>query len=113
QLGRQLGFPTANLETTGLVLPPTGVYAVHALVQSRTYRAVVNIGYRPTLRHPTGQVRVEVHLLDYAGGDIYGQEIELAFVQKIRDEQKFPSLEALKQAIAQDVAAARSCFGGK
>ncbi len=65
QVGRQLGFPTANLATTGLALPPNGVYAVHASAAGRTYRAVLNVGYRPTLAHPEPQLRVEAHLLDF------------------------------------------------
>ena len=64
RLGRQLGFPTANLDVTGLVLPPNGVYAVHADAGGKTHRAVLNIGHRPTLQNPNPQLRVEAHLLD-------------------------------------------------
>jgi riboflavin kinase/FMN adenylyltransferase len=110
QLGRRLGFPTANIETAGLVLPPTGVYAVHAAIQGRTCRAVLNIGYRPTLQSGTPELRVEVHLLDFPGNDLYGEELELKFIDKIRDEQKFPSLEALKQQITRDIATAQARF---
>ena len=63
QLGRQLGFPTANLDVTGLMLPPNGVYAVHASVARKSFRAVLNIGHRPTVGQPAPQLRVEVHLL--------------------------------------------------
>jgi riboflavin kinase / FMN adenylyltransferase len=109
QLGRKLGFPTANLDVTGLVTPPTAVYAVHAQVLGRNYRGAANIGYRPTLQNPTPQLRVEVHLLDF-DGDLYGQEMELTFVSKIRDEQKFPSLETLKEQIQKDIVSARQRF---
>ena len=109
QLGRQLGFPTANIDTTGLVLPPTGVYAIHATIGGKTYRAALNIGCRPTLTSETPQLRVEAHLLNFTG-DIYGQEMEIAFVQKLRDEKKFPSTEALKAQIALDVIAASKRF---
>jgi riboflavin kinase / FMN adenylyltransferase len=109
QLGQKLGFPTANLDLRGLVLPPNGVYAVHASVGGETHRAVVNIGLRPTLQNPTPQLRVEVHILDFAG-ELYGKEMEIAFVEKLRDEQKFPSLDALKAQIEKDIAKARSCF---
>ena len=109
QLGHQLGFPTANLDVTGLMLPPDGVYAIHAQVQGRTHRAVVNIGSRPTLRNPAPQIRVEAHLLDFEG-DLYGQEMEIVFRKKLRAEKKFPSLDALKEQIAKDVAEARSQF---
>ncbi len=108
-LGRQLGYPTANLDTTGLALPPRGVYAVHAEAGGNTHRAVLNIGYRPTLQNPEPQLRVEAHLLDFQG-DLYGQELEVTFVDKLRDEQRFPSLEDLRAQIAKDIQAARERF---
>jgi len=135
KLGHQLGFPTANLDTTGLMLPPNGVYAAHA--QRRTgvapvshpspvqaeqknrdrrdacpttpYPAVLNIGHRPTVSQPTPQLRVEVHLLDFSG-DLYGEEMEVTFVGKLRDETKFASLDELKIQIARDVDEARKRF---
>jgi riboflavin kinase/FMN adenylyltransferase len=102
QLGRQLGFPTANLDASGLVLPPTGVYAAHANAGGSLHRAVVNIGSRPTLQSPVPQLRVEAHLLDFSA-DLYGKELELVFVEKLRDEKKFPSLEELREQIARDI----------
>jgi riboflavin kinase/FMN adenylyltransferase len=108
-LGRQLGFPTCNLDVAGLVLPPKGVYAAHAAVRGRVHRAVLNIGVRPTLGAAEPQLRVEAHILDYQG-DLNGEEMETIFVEKLRSEQRFPSLDALKQQIAQDVANARTCF---
>jgi riboflavin kinase/FMN adenylyltransferase len=109
ELGRQLGFPTANLETTGLALPPAGVYAVHAELGGNAYRAVLNLGYRPTLGNPKPELRVEAHLLDFEG-DLYGQELEIVFVEKLRDEKKFASLEELREQIARDVQEARERF---
>ena len=109
KLGRQLGFPTANVEAIGLVTPPAGVYAVHAQVLGRSYRGAANLGLRPTLNHAKPEFRLEVHLLDFSG-DLYGQEIELFFIQKLRDEAKFGSVEALKEQITKDLAAARRCF---
>jgi riboflavin kinase/FMN adenylyltransferase len=109
QLGHQLGFPTANLEVTELVLPPNGVYAVHAEVEGRTHRAVVNIGRRPTLKNPAPQLRVEVHLLDF-NGDLYDREMEITFADKLREEKTFPSLDALKEQIGRDIAEARLRF---
>lgn len=109
KLGRELGFPTANLDTTGLALPPNGVYAVHAETGGKTFRAVLNIGYRPTLQQTTPQLRTEVHLLDF-NGDLYDEELELTFVEKLRDEKKFGSTAELKQQIARDIELARSCF---
>ncbi|MCI0744015.1 MAG: bifunctional riboflavin kinase/FAD synthetase [Verrucomicrobia subdivision 3 bacterium] len=117
--GHTLGFPTANLDTTGLVLPPNGVYAAHAhlypaLLQrsgkDEGHRAAVNIGVRPTLSDPQPKRRVEAHLLDF-GGDLYGRELDLTFVEKLRDEQKFGSIDRLKAQIERDIAAARELFG--
>lgn len=109
RVGRQLGFPTANLDVTGLVLPPNGVYAARAGVRGATHRAAVNIGFRPTLRHSDPQLHVEAHLLDF-DGDLYGEEMELTFVEKLRDEQKFASPAELKEQIARDIAQARGRF---
>lgn len=101
-LGRQLGFPTANLDVAGLALPPRGVYAAHAEVGGGRHRAVLNIGHRPTLQQPNPPLRVEVHLLDFSG-DLYGKEIEVVFVEKLRDEKKFGSLAELREQIARDI----------
>ena len=109
QLGRQLGFPTANLDPEDLVIPPNGVYAAHAQVQGRLHRAVVNIGTRPTLQNPQPKLQVEAHLLDVSA-DLYGQEMEIAFVEKLRDEQKFSSRDALQEQIQRDIEAARRLF---
>ena len=109
QLGSKLGFPTANLDTAGFALPPHGVYAAHVQVSGQTHRAVVNLGHRPTLQPRAPQLRVEVHLLDFAG-NLYGQEMEVAFTAKLRDEQKFASLDELKAQIARDIAEARRRF---
>jgi riboflavin kinase/FMN adenylyltransferase len=109
QLGRKLGFPTANLDVAGLALPPTGVYAVHAAVRGKIHRAVLNIGFRPTLGNPKVQPRVEAHLLDFSE-DVYQQEMEIGFVEKLRDEKQFPSLDELKKQIARDIADAEKRF---
>jgi riboflavin kinase/FMN adenylyltransferase len=109
RLGRTLGAPTANIDIAGLVLPPNGVYAVHAEVKERSYRAVANVGVRPTIKNPKPQQRFEVHLLDFSG-DVYGQEMEVTFIEKLRDEQMFESMEALKAQIGKDVEAARAMF---
>ena len=109
QLGRQIGFPTANLEVTGLLTPPTGVYAMHAYLEGKRHRAVVNIGHRPTVANTTPELRVEAHLLDFTG-DLYDRELELTFVEKLREEQKFDSLDQLRAQIARDIAAALEKF---
>jgi riboflavin kinase/FMN adenylyltransferase len=109
RLGHQLGFPTANLDATGLALPPDGVYTVRAQVRGHAHRAVVNIGLRPTLRNPAPQIRVEAHLLDFSG-DLYGEEMEITFRDQLRGEIKFPSFDALKEQIAKDIAEAKIRF---
>ena len=108
-VGHKLGFPTANLEVTGLVLPPGGVYAVHATVQGQTHRAALNIGYRPTLQNPDPQLRVEAHLLNFRG-ELYGEEMEISFVAKLRDEKKFPTMAGLRAQIARDIVDVKSYF---
>ena len=105
QLGRKLGFPTANLPLPeGVLIPKMGVYAAKVMAEGKTYAAIVNIGTRPTV---DGQgVNAECHLIDFAG-DLYGKEITVAFCQFIRPEKKFDSLDALKAQIAADTAKAR------
>lgn len=107
--GRELGFPTANLEPSGLALPPNGVYAVEVRGTQRPYEGVLNIGFRPTLAASAPRLQVEVHLLDFQG-DLYDQELELHFVARIRDEQKFPSLDVLKAQIQRDIESTRKLF---
>jgi len=108
-LGHKLGFPTANLDAAGLALPPNGVYAVHAHVGGRRYRSVLNIGCRPTLQSPAPQLRVEAHLIDFAG-DLYGQELEVSFFVPLRAEKKFGSLRELREQIARDILDAQLRF---
>jgi riboflavin kinase/FMN adenylyltransferase len=108
-VGRKLGIPTANLDVAGLALPPNGVYTVHASAGGNAWRAVLNIGLRPTLQNPAPELRVEAHLLDFSG-DIYGQELEIAFVDRLRAEQKFASLDDLRRQIERDIAQARTRF---
>lgn len=109
QLGRLLGFPTANLDLGTELLPPHGVYAARArrAGESKLWPAVVNIGVRPTVAAAAPSApRVEVHLLE-GGGDLYGATLEVEFVQRLRPEQRFDGLPALQAQIARDAAAAR------
>jgi riboflavin kinase / FMN adenylyltransferase len=105
KLGRQLGFPTANLDVAGLVLPPNGVYAAITHWKGGLYRVALNIGLRPTIASGT-QLRVEAYLLDF-NGDLYGQELEIEISDKLREEKKFASPQELREQIARDVIAAR------
>lgn len=106
QLGRKLGFPTANLAAHNEQFPPNGVYAVDVLLSGETRRGVANIGVRPTIAHASGERLLEVHVLDFSG-DLYGTDIEITFRRFLRGEQKFPSLDALRAQIAADADAAR------
>jgi riboflavin kinase/FMN adenylyltransferase len=99
--GRQLGIPTANLDFwPKLLLPATGVYAAYAIVDGQRIPAAANIGYRPTVDGHT--LNVEAHLLNF-DGDLYGREIHLDIVARVRDERKFPNLEALVAQIQKDI----------
>lgn len=106
RVGRELGFPTANLDVTGLVLPPFGVHAVWARFAGREHPAVLNLGFRPTLAQPAPQLRVEVHLLDF-DGDLYGKAVDVRFVARLRSETRFASRAELQAQIAKDVQGAR------
>lgn len=109
--GGTLGFPTANLELHHAVRPPGGVYAASVPLDGKLYRAVVNIGTRPTFRREGVEV-IEAHLLDYPGGDLYGRNLEVRFLARIRDERKFDGPESLKRQIAADIQVARAIGGG-
>jgi riboflavin kinase/FMN adenylyltransferase len=106
-LGSKIGFPTANLEISGMQLPPNGVYAVKVFRGSDLLKGVCNIGLRPTVdASPTTPI-VEVHLFD-CSADLVGEELSLEFVQFLRGEQKFSGLDALKGQIAKDCEQARA-----
>lgn len=102
--GRQLGFPTANLVTAKELLPSAGVYAVRVRHGRRLYDGVVNLGVRPTFAGAGASL--EIHLLDFSG-DLYGSRLRLYFVERLRDERRFASIEALQAAIRDDIANAR------
>jgi len=99
--GRVLGFPTANLDIRPQqALPGNGIYATIAQVDGKQFPSATNVGIRPTFGE--GEKRVETHLLNYKG-ELYGKDIKIEFVQKLRDEQRFPSSEELKAQIEKDV----------
>ncbi len=105
-LGRQLEYPTANLDIRGLQLPPPGVYAARVRDGDGPWRAaVMNLGVRPTVG-TDATPRLEVHVLDCAA-DLYGHELEVQPVHRLRAEQRFESLAALRTQIARDVRQAR------
>ena len=104
-----MGFPTANLDTADLALPPNGVYAAHARLGQTTHRSVLNIGLRPTLANPQPALQVETHLLDF-DADLYGQTVEIELVERLRDEQRFGSTDELAAQISRDIERARTLF---
>lgn len=108
KLGRKLGFPTANIELPeGCIVPRHGVYACRAFVGEKGYMAVCNVGSRPTVEGH--QVRTETWILDFSG-DLYGQDVTLEFFFFLRPEQRFGSVEELKEAVLRDAEMTRKFF---
>ena len=107
QIGRQMGFPTANLLLPEQkLLPACGVYAVWVVMPDRTKRGgMLCIGHRPTLE-PNGDISVEVHIFDYCG-NLYGKEIHIDFIGKLREERHFASIEELQQQLTLDATFAK------
>jgi len=108
QRGRTIGFPTANLSTENELLPPHGVYATTATLDGLVYPSVTNIGVRPTVDQ-SGRVSIETHLFNL-DRDLYGARMRVGFVQRLRDERAFESLDALKTQIQADCDRARVLF---
>ena len=108
QRGRQLGFPTANLSTENELVPPAGVYATAADIGGRRWPAVTNIGVRPTV-DTSGATTIETHVLGL-DADLYGAPVSLSFIQRLRDERRFPDVDALREQIAADIGRARRLF---
>ncbi len=102
--GAEIGFPTANMETENQLHPPHGVYAIRARLGDRRLEGVLNIGKRPTFDGAV--VQVEAHLFHF-NEQIYGRSLEVSFVEKIRDEQKFAGPEHLVQQIQRDILTAQ------
>ena len=106
--GRTIGFPTANLCSDNELIPPHGVYATTVIIDGIVRPSITNIGTRPTV-DSSGKTTIETHIFDF-DRDLYGLNIRLAFVQRIRDERAFESLDALKAQIAADCTRARVLF---
>jgi riboflavin kinase/FMN adenylyltransferase len=105
RLGHQLGYPTANIRLGKRVSPIGGIFAVRARIDDRWWPGVASLGVRPTVAGG-GEPLLEVHLFDFAG-DLYGRRLEVEFVAKLRDEEKFADLAALRAQMDRDAAAAR------
>jgi riboflavin kinase/FMN adenylyltransferase len=111
--GRQLGIPTANLDIAEeRAVPGPGVYACRAEVGAGRFRAVTNIGIRPTFADDQPKPVVETHLLGF-DADLYGQELRLEFVDRLRDERRFPGPEALREQIGRDIRRAEEILAGE
>ena len=112
KIGRQIGFPTANLalEDARKLLPASGVYAVWVSVGEERYGGMLNIGVRPTVSC-TGMTRIEVHIFDFHR-DIYGQKIRVELVAHIRGEQKFDGIAELAAQLQRDKKAVEACLHG-
>ena len=111
QVGRKIGFPTANLQVDfpNKLIPAIGVYAVRVSVNGQSYRGMLNIGHRPTLNNGT-DLSIEVHILDFEG-DIYHQPMRIEFVDFLRPEAKFNSVDELTLQIQKDKEAALQVLG--
>jgi riboflavin kinase/FMN adenylyltransferase len=105
--GREIGVPTANLQTVNELIPPHGVYATTLTVDGIIRAGITNIGVRPTFGE--SDVAIETHLLGYAG-ELYGRDVRLSFVQRLRDERKFPDVDALRAQIEADQRRAERLF---
>jgi riboflavin kinase/FMN adenylyltransferase len=111
QRGRAIGFPTANLTyAREKVIPAGGIYACWGFVRDRKYKAAINIGTNPTFTPEKQTINVEAYLLDF-DDDIYDESVTLEFVQRLRDELRFDSVEVLVQQIRDDVAQTRALLG--
>lgn len=110
QLGRTIGYPTANLSTIDSckIIPAIGVYAVRCWIEQKEYIGMMNIGSRPTVSKEN-TIQLEVHLFDF-DADIYGVTILVEFITRIRDEQKFPSLDDLVKQLKSDEQNVRTFF---
>ena len=100
-IGRKLGFPTANIETPQefKLIAANGVYVCRTLIKGKLYNGMGNIGVRPTIDH--GELTIEINIFDF-DEDIYDETITILFVDRLRDEKKFESLDALKEQLAKD-----------
>ena len=105
-LGKKIGFPTANLSAHSEQFPPNGVYAANALIDGQTIAGVINLGFRPTVSTGKPERVLEIHLLDF-DREIYGSDIEIRFTKYLRAEKRFPDIAALTEQIARDVREAR------
>jgi riboflavin kinase/FMN adenylyltransferase len=106
--GRELGFPTANLQTENELLPPNGVYATTTTIDGVVHASLTNVGVQPTFGDTT-ETMIEAYVLGF-DGDLYGRTVRLGFVQRLRDERKFEDVDALRAQIEADRRRAERLF---
>jgi riboflavin kinase/FMN adenylyltransferase len=111
ELGRTIGFPTANIEVDDetKLLPRDGVYAVKVKINAKIFKGMLNIGYRPTVNREKHHKTIEVHILDF-NENIYGLPIQVSFIKHIRDEIKFSGIENLKAQLMNDKIRVMDCL---
>ena len=107
--GRKLGFPTVNLDTEWEILPRPGVYATYVKLSDGFHESITNIGVRPTFEE--SKLTVETHIFDF-NDDLYGKEVRVNFVERLRDEKRFESVDKLVEQINQDIVAVREVLRG-
>jgi len=105
--GRQLGFPTANLDTDWELLPKKGVYVTWAQLEGKRFKSITNVGVRPTF--DANQLLIETHILDFSD-DVYGKAMRIEFIERLRDERRFESVQGLVAEISRDVERAKAIF---
>jgi len=105
QIGRTIGFPTANIDVRdkykNKLIPKQGVYAVLIQCRDNQYKGMANIGYRPTVKIEKHELTTEVHIFNFSR-EIYGENISILFIERIRDEIKFESINQLKEQLVKD-----------
>lgn len=114
QLGRKLGFKTANIHLSNKhkLIPGDGVYAVHVVLNEKLYQGMMNIGRRPSIENPDAGISLEVHIFDF-NEDIYNKVITVKFLKRMRDEKKFDSMEDLSAQLFQDKENINEYFSSK
>lgn len=107
-LGQKIGYPTLNLNPSGYIIPERGVYVVKVFLDSKTYLGVCNIGFKPTV-NKDNKIKIEVHILNYKKKMIKNK-LRIEFLERIRDEKKYPSIDKLREAIRKDIDWVRSKY---
>lgn len=111
KIGRQLGYPTANLDLNNKykIIPANGIYAVQVVYKGDSYNGLLNIGYRPTIQSEAKKLSIEVFIIDFEK-EIYGEELKVYLIHRIREEKKFESKKQLITAMDADLAKAKLIF---